>query len=352
MVKIVSYKWILVVTFILSSLFTGVSFASTEGVVKGRAAYKGEVFQGTQILVYKEANEIDLTNPDYVFGPTKIDGTFEFTLPEGKYYLIALKKHRERNDYIPEANDFYCFYSGAPVEVVSGGISYVGFNMIKIRKGGKDRATKGESGIYGKVLFDGKPLQKCYVYLYKNFASGFRGPAFITYPSFDGSFKIAVPPGKYYVIARKRQKGGMYGPVEEGDFFNFYYGNPVVVKKDGYRYVEIETVKRLSQLEEGTGFSHITGTVSDKNGNPLAGLFVLFYQNKSMQGKPLYISGRTNKGGEFSIKLPKGTYYVSARENIGGPPVSNEWFGKLATELKVKEESEIKDIKIIVERLK
>lgn len=329
----------------LSTAFAG------EGTLKGRAAYKGEVFQGTEILVYKEANEIDLTKPDYIFGPTKIDGTYEFNLPEGKYYLIAIKKAKERKGYIPQDGDYYCFYSGAPVEVVEGGISYVGFNLIKVKTSGKDKVTKSESGIYGKVLFDGKPLQKCYVYIYKDFKGGFRGPAFITYPSFDGTFKISLPPGKYFVLARKRQKGGMYGPVEEGDYFNFYFANPVVVKKGSYRYVEIETVKRLSQLEEGIGFSTVKGAVIDRSGKPVPGLFVLFYQNKNMQGKPLYISARTNKSGEFSIKLPKGTYFVSARENIGGPPVSNEWYGKYEEELIIKDDGS-KEIKITVERLK
>lgn len=330
--------------------FLSIAFAG-EGTVKGRVAFKGEVFQGTEILVYKEANDIDLKKPDFVFGPTMIDGTYEFKLPEGKYYLIAIKKSKERKDYAPQEGDFYCFYSGAPVEVVSGGISYVGFNLIKVKSSGKDKATKNESGIYGKLFFDGKPLQKSYVYVYKDFKGGFRGPAFITYPSLDGTFKISLPPGSYYILARKRQKGGMYGPIEEGDHFNFYFGNPVSIKKGVYRYVEIETVKRLSQLEEGIGFATVKGIVTDKGGKPVSGLFVLFYQNKSMQGKPLYISGRTNKSGEFSIKLPVGTYYVSARENIGGPPITNEWYGKLQEELIIKDDSS-KELKLNVERLK
>lgn len=342
-----------VLTTLLVLMMFSFGYAEKMGTIKGRAAYRGEVFQGTEILVYHDAVDIDLTKPDYVFGPTKIDGTYEFVVPEGKYYLVALKKHKERKDYIPQIGDFYCFYSGAPVEVVAGGISYVGFNLIKVKSTGKDRITKSESGIYGKVLFEEKPLQKCYIYIYKDFKGGFRGPAFITYPSVDGSFKISLPPGKYYVMARKRQKGGMYGPVEEGDYFNFFYGNPLVVKKGTYKYVEIETVKRLSQLEEGTGFAQVKGIVVDSAKNkPVSGLFVLFYQNKNMQGKPLYISGRTSSTGEFSIKLPKGVYYVTARESIGGPPVSNEWYGKLAEEVVVKDESDQKNLKIMVEKIK
>lgn len=334
----------------LTTIFVPFAFAE-EGIVKGRAAYKGQVFSGVEILVYKETDNIDLSKPDLIFGPTAIDGTFEFKLPPGRYYLVALKKAKDRKDYIPKENDFYCFYSGAPVEVVKDGISYIGFNLIKIKSSGKDRQTKNESGIYGKVLFDGKPLAKCYIYIYKDFKTGFRGPAFITYPSLDGNFKISLPPGSYYVMARKRQKGGMYGPIEEGDYFNFYYGNPVVVKKGVYRYVEIETVKRLSQLEEGTGFTNVKGTITDSQGKPVSGLFVLFYQNKNMQGKPLYISNKTNTKGEYSIKLPAGTYYVSVRENIGGPPMSNEWYGKLDKELVIKDEK-LKELNIKVERLK
>lgn len=328
------------------------SFAADIGTIKGRAAYKGEVFSGVEILVYKEKDDVNLFSPDYIFNPTNIDGTFEFTVPEGKYYLVAIKKSKERKDYSPQVGDYYCFYSGAPVEVVKNGISYVGFNLIKVETSRKDRVTKSESGIYGKVYFEKKPLQKCYVYVYKDFKGGFRGPAYLTYPSLDGNFKISLPPGKYYIIARKRAKGGMYGPIEEGDIFNFYFGNPVTVRKGIYKYVEIDTVKRLSQLEEGSGFSEVSGKVIDKSGKGVSELFVLFYQNKNMQGKPLYISGRTNKNGLFSIKLPKGTYYVSARENIGGPPLNNEFFGKLNTELIISDSNPIKNLQIVVEKLK
>lgn len=341
-----------VVLSVLMSLIVSISFAEQTGTIKGRAAYRGEVFQGTEILVYKDATDIDLTKPAYVFGPTKIDGTFEFNLLPGKYYLIALKKHKERKDYIPQDGDYYCFYSGAPVEVVEGGISYVGFNLIKVKSSGKNKVTKSESGIYGKVLFEDKPLSKCYIYIYKDFKGGFRGPAFITFPSIDGNFKISLPPGKYYVLARKRMKGGMYGPVEEGDYFNFYYGNPLVVKKGLYKYVEIETVKRLSQLEEGTGFTKVSGVIIDRDNRPVSGLFILFYQNKNIQGKPLYISGRTDQTGHFSIKLPKGLYYVVVRESIGGPPVSNEWYGKINNELVINDENDRKNIKVVVEKVK
>lgn len=339
--------------FLALSLFTvASSFANDTGIIKGRVAYRGEVIEGVSILVFKDREGIDLKKPDLVGGKTAIDGTYEFKVDAGRYYLIALKKLKDDNSFIPSVGDYYCFYSGAPVEVVPGGISYVGFNLIKIGKEGQDRKVKGEGGLYGKILFEGKALEKSYVYVYKDLKSGLRGPAFLVYPSRDGSFSINLPEGKYYIIARKRAKGGMYGPIEEGDYFNFYYGNPVTVKKGTLKSVSIECIKRLSQLEEGVGFSEITGYVKDGKGNPLSGLFVLLYQNKNMQGKPLYISGRTNREGKFTIKIPMGTYYILARENIGGPPAIGEWYGKYKEPIPIKENEKIEAINIIVEKTK
>lgn len=318
------------------------------GVIKGRAAYKGEVFAGVKILVFKEKENIDLSKPDLIAGETKIDGSYEFKVPAGRYYLVAIKKKVYSDNLRPEEGDLYCFYSGSPVEVVEKGITYVGFNLIKIPKNKPDKKSNN-SGIYGRVYFEGKNLEKSYIYIYKDFKGGFRGPAFIVYPSFDGNFSINLPPGTYYIIARKRAKGGMYGPIEEGDLFNFYHGNPVNVKKGIMKNVEIECVKRLSQLESDEGYPLLSGVIKDKNGNPKSGIFVMLYHNKDMQGKPVYISGRSDSKGNFSIKVPPGKYFISARENIGGPPISGEWVGKLKDFVNI--ESSMK-IQITVEQIK
>ncbi|MCX7990494.1 MAG: carboxypeptidase-like regulatory domain-containing protein [Proteobacteria bacterium] len=339
--------------FLLNFVFLSTIIQAEEfGTVKGRTAYKGEVIENVSILVYRDSENIDLKKPDSVSAKTAIDGTYEFNLKPGKYYLIALKKQGNNSNFIPETGDYYCFYSGAPVEVVSGGISYVGFNLIKVGKEGPIKRVKGDGGIYGEVFFEGKRLEKSYIYVYKDLKTGLRGPAYFVYPSKDGSFSINLPDGKYYIIARKRAKGGMYGPVEEGDYFNFYYGNPVEIKKGQMKSVNIECVKRLSQLEEGVGFSEISGYVKDKNGNPVAGLFVLFYQSKNMQGKPLYISARTDSKGRYSMKVPKGTYYLLARENIGGPPSSGEWYGQYKEAITVKDSEKLDLINVIIERVK
>lgn len=332
------------VLFFVSSVFGQENY----GIIKGRAAYKGEVFAGVKILVFKEKEQIDLSKPDIVAGETKIDGSYEFKVPAGRYYLVALKKKYDSNNLKPEEGDLYCFYSGSPVEVIERGITYVGFNLIKVGKSKPDKKSNN-SGIFGRVFFEGKNLEKSYIYIYKDFKGGFRGPAFLVYPSYDGKFSINLPPGTYYVIARKRAKGGMYGPIEEGDWFNFYHDNPVVIKKGFMKNVEIECVKRLSQLESDEGYPLLTGNIIDKNGKPRSGIFVMLYHTKNMQGKPLYISGRSDTNGSFSIKLPPGVYYVSARENIGGPPISGEWFGKLSDPINIENNTKIQ---ITVEQVK
>ncbi len=336
--------------FLLIFLISSEGYSEDLGTVKGRVAYKGEVIENVSILVFREKDDTNLTKPDMIGARTAIDGTYEFKLTPGRYYLVALKKMKDDGSFIPSPGDYYCFYSGAPVEVVSNGISYVGFNLIKVEKGGVDKKTAREGGIYGKITFEGKPIEKSYLYVYKDLKTGLRGPAYLVYPSRDGSFTLNLPEGRYYIIARKRAKGGMYGPIEEGDLFNFYYGNPVMVKKGVMKNVNIECVKRLSQLEEGVGFSELTGYVKDNKGKPVQGLFVLLYQNKNMQGKPLYISSRTDREGKFSIRIPRGEYFILARENIGGPPNMGEWYGKFKEPVNVKDQEKIENINILVEK--
>lgn len=343
-------KALIVCFFLFFFVLNTFSYAETGyGIIKGRASLRGEVFSGISILVFKEKDIIDLEKPDLVPAQTNIDGSYEFKLPVGKYYLVALKKSKSSNNYKPEEGDLYCFYSGSPVEVVDNGITYVGFNLIKIGKSKNGKKSPGNSGIFGRIFFEGKNLPKSYVYVYKDFKGGFRGPAYIVYPSFDGTFSINLPPGKYYVLARKRMKGGMYGPVEEGDLFNFYYKNPVEVKKGFMHYVEIECVKRLSQLEADEGYPVIEGSVKDKTNKPISGIFVMLYHSKNVQGKPLYISSKTGTNGEFHIKVPPGKYFVMARENIGGPPVSGEWIGRYGEDILIDKNTKIT---ISVEKVK
>ena len=113
-----------------------------------------------------------------------------------------------------------------------------------------------------------------------------------------GRFRLRLPPGEYYLLARKRERGGQFGPIEPGDYFNYYYGNPVTIHAGVEQEVKIETVTRLSMLEEGetAPFRGVQGVVTGPGGTPAKGVVVFAYRPGRRISSPL----RATTTGTFS----------------------------------------------------
>jgi len=72
----------------------------------------------------------------------------------------------------------------------------------------------------------------------------------------------------------------------------------------------------------------ISGKVTDADGKPVAGAFVMVYTERGMVGQPAYLSKPTNKDGEYSVFVKgPGTYFVAARQRYGGLPKKGEPYG-------------------------
>ncbi len=296
--------------------------------VKGRVAWRGELIPEVRVRAYRSITDIVSDRVAAVSAPTAQDGTYRLELPAGRYYLTA------RNyDADPRPGDYFCYYSGAPVVVPSQGFRQVGFNLIRLPQ--EEAAKKSKrSGIWGEISYQDQPLERTYLYVYKKTDSDFKGPAWFIQPVEKGRFRMSLPPGDYWLLARKRLKGGQYGPIEIGDYFNFYHGNPVHVEKGELKNIQLETITRLSMLEEDPDlvFSGITGTVVGPDGKPADGLRVFAYRSLTMTGTPAYISAASAEDGSFSLSIPEtGTYWLLARELIGGPASSGELYGRLQT---------------------
>ena len=206
----------------------------------------------------------------------------------------------------------------------------VGFNIVRVR--GEERFTSSGSSIEGVVTYLDEPLEKLYLYLYDEAVEGFRGPGIATIPvGSGGRFRASVKPGKYFVIARKRSRGGMYGPMEIGDHFNYYPGNPVEVNRGEKVRILLETVTRLSQLEEGEKPKPtILGVLVDNAGTPVPGLRVFAYSAGEVRGRPLYFSEPSNPDGKFSLLVPgTGNFTLVAKERFGGPSAEGEFTGRV-----------------------
>lgn len=327
-------KKIVSLSFIMILLMIACGQIACAGGIAGRAAHKGEVIKGVLIYAYTEFGDDGLgSNFFKISEPTKVDGTYKFELPAGKYYFVA-RKTGGGIDMKPD--DFYCYYSGSPIEVSDSSYKNVGFNLIKIPSIAETKLGS-TSGVEGTIVFEDKLLEKVYLFAYKSAQSDFKGPADYVSPSVNGKFKLRLPEGKYYLLARKRKQGGMYGPMEKDDIFNYYYKNPVEVKSDTLVQVEIECISRLDMLEEPIGEVNLRGitvNIKDKDGKPIDGLYLLVYNEAEMKGRPHYISERSDANGKIFLEINKaGKYYILVRSKLGGPAVEGEYYSKYTANL-------------------
>lgn len=292
--------------------------------VKGRAAWRGELVPDIRVSAYRAIADIAAGKVVATSAPAELDGSYSLDLPPGDYYLTA-------RDFTGAATPgkHFCYYSGAPVRVSAGNYSNVGFNLIRIPVEAPQQPAP-TSGIRGEITFQGELLEKAYLYVYKDPGKDFKTPPYFLQPVEKGSFRLRLPPGDYYLLVRKRAKGGQFGPIEIGDYFNYYYGNPVRIEAGQVREVKIEAITRLSMLEEDSApFRGIQGKVLGPDGKPVAGLYVFAYRGTTMTGTPDHVSAATAADGSFQLPLSdSGNYHLLARAALGGPAGPGEYYGK------------------------
>jgi hypothetical protein len=300
--------------------------------VEGLAAFRGDFVPGAVVLAFAEAGPGRESSPLAVSAPTDDDGRYRLLLPAGKYFLVALKSTPPLWPASLRAGDLYCYYLGNPIPVEEGKMTRVGFNMIKVPADNPPQSAE-RGGIAGRVVFEDKPLGRSYVYVYRDRLSNFRGMGVATLPTdAEGMFRIRLAPGRYYLLARKRKAGGMFGPPGKDDHIGYYFGNPVEVREKELRDVTLEMTSRIDLLEElwfkeGKGAGWFNGRVTDNAGRPVPGLYVLFYTGSKMSGTPAFIAGPTDGSGDFQVRAAPGRYRLLARSSIGGPPTGGEWYG-------------------------
>lgn len=331
-------------------LLSSVATAAAAGGVKGRAAWRGEVGAGVTIRAYQSIADIGREKVVATSAPSGLDGTYSLDLPPGNYYLTARNYEGK-----PVPGNLFCYYSGAPVTVRDGAYTNVGFNLIRIPEESKPEATTA-SGIKGSITFQGTPLERAYLYIYKDANDGFKGPGYFIQPVEKGHFRLRLPPGEYWILARKRAKGGSFGPIETGDYFNFYYGNPVRIEAGQTREIKLETITRLSMLEEEEVPLHgVKGVVLGPDKKPVGKIHVFAYRNAEMTGVPDFFSAPTGADGRFELPLSgDGPFFLLARENFGGPAAAGELYGKYSgkegTALKLDARNQVREVTIHVQK--
>ena len=337
--------------------------AQESGTIKGKVTSQGKALEGAMVYLYRSPESGFQGPADYKAGPTGADGLFEVRPAKGRYFVIAHKPSRGTGFTI-EAGDEYAYYGGNPVMLGGGDTINLGINCSPIIDVGEKYAAGG-TGIRGRVLLDGKPLDRARVTLYQDGETIFRGIGYASVLTDDtGEFSFNLEAGKYYVVARKRIGEDKMGPLSEGGIFGFAYDNPVEVQKDRYTVISLNTSAKLVKVKEGgqditlggtvkAGGTVIAGVVRGRAGQPVAGIYASAYRDPMMTQKPDFIS-KTGPDGSYAIDLSEGgEYFVGARNTMGGPPERGDLLGRYAgTEdhaVRVKSGEKLQGIDIIVD---
>jgi hypothetical protein len=286
---------------------------------------------GVVVLAFGEPGPGSKAVPLAVSAGADGSGRYRLALKPGSYHLLAVKTAGAPWPFPGAKGDLFCYYLGNPVVVEPGKMTRVGFNMVRVGDPPPPVAGEG-AGIAGQVLFEDKPLGRAYVQVYRDAATNFRGLGLAAVPTGeDGRFRIKLPPGTYYVLARKRQGGGMYGPPGKEDHVGYFPGNPVRVAQGSFQQLSLETTTRIDQLDEiwnsGESAGWLEGSVTEASGKPAAGLYVLFYVDEEMSGAPALVAGPTDTKGHFRVRAAAGKFHLLARSNLGGPLEDGEWHG-------------------------
>lgn len=294
-------------------------------------------------------------------GSTDGEGIARVRLAPGRYFLVA--QWRGDGDFArPVApGDRFAYFGGNPVYVGAGSAPdlFLGLEEVGEPPPMKPGEPSG-TGVSGVVRESDGPLESAHVFAYTRTGSGFRDLGFAASAPTgeDGEFLLDLPPGRYYLVARKRASGGIAGPLRKGDSFGYYPGNPVSVAEGRQARVVIPATRlRLrnapSYSPEYAAVASIEGRILDRNGNPRGGVYAALYDNPDLLNRPLFLSDVTKEDGRYRLPVPvPGRYYLGARTGYGGSPAPGDLYGRYEGApdhaLSVKEGDRLSGVDIVV----
>ena len=293
-----------------------------KAAVAGKATVNGVPVAGVQLSAYPLETASLTGAAPYRSALTGADGHYVLHLPPGAYYLIARGK------------GLFSYYGRNPVTVPATGLQQLNLSLLHREPSRPQIATRIRTGIVGRVTAQGKPLPWAVIYLYPDLTSQLKGMGLgpIGPTRADGIFLARLRPGTYYVVARCRQSHEIAGPLNAGDFMGYYPQNPIVVHPGEVVRLTLpmlEVPQKVARLAATLfGQTNIRGRILDAAGRPVAGVRALLYANPTMLNRPLYVSQPTGPDGRYVLSFPKGgTYYIAARNTLGGAPVRGDLYG-------------------------
>jgi hypothetical protein len=184
---------------------------------------------------------------------------------------------------------------------------------------GVSACNKGqESGLSGTVLFQDQPLSGAQIEIYlKEEQDRATLPFATTSSDTAGRYRIALPSGRYYLIAKKKVESGG-GPTRM--LMAAAPLNPLDLQ-GGSKELAPFNLREMGRdgalvAEANTG---VKGRIVHDN-QPVANAFVYVYSEKSagLIGPSYGEAVRSASDGTFTIPLPAGNFYLAARKRADG----------------------------------
>jgi len=142
----------------------------------------------------------------------------------------------------------------------------------------------------------------------------------------DGRFRMVVPPGKYWVVARLKMTED-FGPLMPGDKHS---GDPEQIEITRDSYVEQDFV--VADLNEAIKIKResverlyiIRGRILDENGAPVSGAYAIANSEEEFDRFPTYISAWVDDKGNYTLYVPQGRHVIGGA--VAFPPGQDYFF--------------------------
>jgi len=186
--------------------------------------------------------------------------------------------------------------------------------------------TEGATAtVHGKITRETDPVAGARVLAYASFQDllSHRAAVVSADSGADGGYRLTLPAGSYYLVARKQQVPAD-GPVPIGGLFSFHGSNPFTLTPGSATEVNFSLARKTAEVlvkpAADPGSATLGGVVTWE-GTVVEGVHVKLYldEESAFRGVGYAVAPPTDARGAFSFEmLPQSDYYVVARRRGAG----------------------------------